>query len=246
MGMSFWNPDDRRGRHALARGPPAAPAHPAHLGPRGPGQPARRRDGRAQADPARPRCMCSRNCGHWAQIEAAEEFREVATAFLARHVGEAATDSDDRHQVAWATSGSPAPTSTQWKHFAGKVLGLAEGRGPDPDNLYYRIDEVSARLVVVPVRRRPARLRRLGARRPPGARRTAREHLQEGRRRVRGGHARGARRAPGAGAGPVHRPVRQRLRAVPRHHLRVAAGRHAVRRDVRHRRPGHGPRRASR
>lgn len=26
------------------------------------------------------------NCGHWAQIEAAEEFREVAVAFLARHV----------------------------------------------------------------------------------------------------------------------------------------------------------------
>ncbi len=25
-------------------------------------------------------------CGHWAQIEAAEEFREVATSFLARHV----------------------------------------------------------------------------------------------------------------------------------------------------------------
>jgi len=25
------------------------------------------------------------NCGHWAQVEAAEEFREVATAFLARH-----------------------------------------------------------------------------------------------------------------------------------------------------------------
>ena len=38
----------------------------------------------------------------------------------------------------------------QWKQFAGKVLGLAEGRGPDPDNLYYRIDEVSARLVVFP------------------------------------------------------------------------------------------------
>ncbi len=38
----------------------------------------------------------------------------------------------------------------QWKHFATKVLGLAEGRGPDPDNLYYRIDEVSARLVVFP------------------------------------------------------------------------------------------------
>jgi 4,5:9,10-diseco-3-hydroxy-5,9,17-trioxoandrosta-1(10),2-diene-4-oate hydrolase len=26
------------------------------------------------------------NCGHWAQVEAADEFREVATAFLARHV----------------------------------------------------------------------------------------------------------------------------------------------------------------
>jgi 3,4-dihydroxy-9,10-secoandrosta-1,3,5(10)-triene-9,17-dione 4,5-dioxygenase len=38
----------------------------------------------------------------------------------------------------------------QWKHFAGKVLGLAEGRGPDPDNLYYRIDEVFARLTVFP------------------------------------------------------------------------------------------------
>jgi 4,5:9,10-diseco-3-hydroxy-5,9,17-trioxoandrosta-1(10),2-diene-4-oate hydrolase len=25
------------------------------------------------------------NCGHWAQVEAADEFREVATAFLARH-----------------------------------------------------------------------------------------------------------------------------------------------------------------
>jgi 4,5:9,10-diseco-3-hydroxy-5,9,17-trioxoandrosta-1(10),2-diene-4-oate hydrolase len=25
------------------------------------------------------------NCGHWAQIEAAEEFREIATAFLSRH-----------------------------------------------------------------------------------------------------------------------------------------------------------------
>jgi 4,5:9,10-diseco-3-hydroxy-5,9,17-trioxoandrosta-1(10),2-diene-4-oate hydrolase len=25
------------------------------------------------------------NCGHWAQVEAPEEFREVATAFLARH-----------------------------------------------------------------------------------------------------------------------------------------------------------------
>ena len=37
-----------------------------------------------------------------------------------------------------------------WKLFAGKVLGLAESRGPSEDHLYYRIDEVSARLVVFP------------------------------------------------------------------------------------------------
>jgi 3,4-dihydroxy-9,10-secoandrosta-1,3,5(10)-triene-9,17-dione 4,5-dioxygenase len=37
-----------------------------------------------------------------------------------------------------------------WRIFAGKVLGLGEGRGPTEGNLYYRIDEVSARLVVFP------------------------------------------------------------------------------------------------
>ncbi len=38
----------------------------------------------------------------------------------------------------------------QWRHFGGKVLGLAEGRGPNPENLYFRMDELSARVVVVP------------------------------------------------------------------------------------------------
>ncbi len=38
----------------------------------------------------------------------------------------------------------------KWRHFADKVLGLVQGRGPHPDHLYYRIDEVSARLVVFP------------------------------------------------------------------------------------------------
>jgi 3,4-dihydroxy-9,10-secoandrosta-1,3,5(10)-triene-9,17-dione 4,5-dioxygenase len=37
-----------------------------------------------------------------------------------------------------------------WKLFGTKVLGLAEGRGPTEGNLYFRIDEVSARLVVFP------------------------------------------------------------------------------------------------
>ena len=38
----------------------------------------------------------------------------------------------------------------QWRHFGSKELGLAEGRGPNPDHLYFRMDELSARIVVVP------------------------------------------------------------------------------------------------
>lgn len=38
----------------------------------------------------------------------------------------------------------------QWRTFGSKVLGLAEVRGPNPENLYFRIDEVSHRLVVEP------------------------------------------------------------------------------------------------
>jgi 3,4-dihydroxy-9,10-secoandrosta-1,3,5(10)-triene-9,17-dione 4,5-dioxygenase len=38
----------------------------------------------------------------------------------------------------------------RWQLFAGKVLGLAQGRGPDAENQYWRIDQVSARLVVFP------------------------------------------------------------------------------------------------
>ena len=30
-----------------------------------------------------------------------------------------------------------------WKTFNGKVLGLMEGRGPNPENQYWRIDELS-------------------------------------------------------------------------------------------------------
>ncbi len=38
----------------------------------------------------------------------------------------------------------------RWSVFAEKMLGLVKGRGPNPENLYYRIDAVSARLVVMP------------------------------------------------------------------------------------------------
>lgn len=38
----------------------------------------------------------------------------------------------------------------RWRLFAEKVLGLVAGKGPNPEHLYYRIDAVSARLVIVP------------------------------------------------------------------------------------------------
>ncbi|MDO3336300.1 Putative 2,3-dihydroxybiphenyl 1,2-dioxygenase or glyoxalase/bleomycin resistance protein [Mycobacteroides abscessus subsp. bolletii] len=38
----------------------------------------------------------------------------------------------------------------RWRHFALRVLGFAEGSGPDPDALYLRMDERAARVVVVP------------------------------------------------------------------------------------------------
>ncbi|MDQ1658159.1 MAG: 3,4-dihydroxy-9,10-secoandrosta,3,5(10)-triene-9,17-dione 4,5-dioxygenase [Cryptosporangiaceae bacterium] len=37
-----------------------------------------------------------------------------------------------------------------WRVFGLKVLGMTEGRGPDPDALYLRMDGLPARLVIVP------------------------------------------------------------------------------------------------
>jgi 3,4-dihydroxy-9,10-secoandrosta-1,3,5(10)-triene-9,17-dione 4,5-dioxygenase len=37
-----------------------------------------------------------------------------------------------------------------WREFGVKVLGMVEGRGPDPDAVYLRMDEFPARLVIVP------------------------------------------------------------------------------------------------
>lgn len=38
----------------------------------------------------------------------------------------------------------------RWRKFAFGVLGFAEGKGPDPDALYLRMDERAARIIVVP------------------------------------------------------------------------------------------------
>jgi 3,4-dihydroxy-9,10-secoandrosta-1,3,5(10)-triene-9,17-dione 4,5-dioxygenase len=37
-----------------------------------------------------------------------------------------------------------------WREFGTRVLGMVEGRGPDPSALYLRMDEFPARLVIVP------------------------------------------------------------------------------------------------
>src|SRR5215475_11352714 len=37
-----------------------------------------------------------------------------------------------------------------WREFGVRTLGMVEGRGPDPDALYLRMDEFPARLVIVP------------------------------------------------------------------------------------------------
>jgi 3,4-dihydroxy-9,10-secoandrosta-1,3,5(10)-triene-9,17-dione 4,5-dioxygenase len=38
----------------------------------------------------------------------------------------------------------------RWRHFAFRVLGFAEGKGPDASALYLRMDERAARIIVVP------------------------------------------------------------------------------------------------
>src|SRR6202046_1411261 len=37
-----------------------------------------------------------------------------------------------------------------WREFGTKILGLTEGRGPDPAAVYLRMDDFPARLVIVP------------------------------------------------------------------------------------------------
>ena len=37
-----------------------------------------------------------------------------------------------------------------WREFGLKVLGLVEGKGTNPDALYFRMDDFPARLVILP------------------------------------------------------------------------------------------------
>ena len=37
-----------------------------------------------------------------------------------------------------------------WREYGLKILGMTEGRGPEPNAVYLRVDEFPARLVIVP------------------------------------------------------------------------------------------------
>ena len=43
-----------------------------------------------------------------------------------------------------------ASEPSAWREFGTKVLGMTEGRGPDPDAVYLRMDDFPARLVITP------------------------------------------------------------------------------------------------
>ena len=85
MGMSFWNPETAedgmlwREAHRLRKHTLLTWGREDRVNPI---------DGAFAALKLIPKASLHvfPNCGHWAQIEAAEEFAEISTAFLARHV----------------------------------------------------------------------------------------------------------------------------------------------------------------
>ncbi len=85
MGMSFWNPESAedgmlwREAHRLRNHTLLTWGREDRVNPL---------DGALVALKLLPKASLHvfPRCGHWAQIEAADEFRQVATAFLARHV----------------------------------------------------------------------------------------------------------------------------------------------------------------
>src|SRR5262249_3948256 len=134
-------PGHSRGRHALARGAPAAQRGAADLGARRPGQPARRGAGPAQADPqgAAPRLQRLRSLGAAREIPAVQPpgdrlpWRTLMGAI--RSLGYLRIEATD---------------TGAWREFGTRMLGMVEGRGPEPGAIYLRMDDFPARLVIVP------------------------------------------------------------------------------------------------
>jgi 4,5:9,10-diseco-3-hydroxy-5,9,17-trioxoandrosta-1(10),2-diene-4-oate hydrolase len=95
MGMSFWNPETAedgmlwREAHRLRQRTLLTWGREDRVNPL---------DGALVALKTIPRAQLHvfGNCGHWAQIEAAEEFHEITTAFLARHRERAPRPSEEQ------------------------------------------------------------------------------------------------------------------------------------------------------
>ena len=236
-GRLVLRPGHRRGRHALAGGAPAAQRGAADLGPRGPGQPARRRARRAQADRRGPAARVRR----LRALGAAGEVRRVQPAgdrLPGRGHAMAAIRSLGYLRI-------EATDIAAWREFGIKVLGMVEGRGPDPAALYLRMDEFPARLVIVPGER--DRLLASGWEvADEGALAEIGRALDAAGVAVKAGTAAELRRAPGRRSCSASRTRRATARGVLRRGARQPAGRQPVREPVRHRRHGAGPRRAAR
>ena len=80
-------------------------------------------------------------CGHWVQLEKFDEFNRLAIGFL---------EGDARVISSLGYLRIESADVAAWREFGVKVLGLTEGRGPEPGALYLRMDDFPARLVIVP------------------------------------------------------------------------------------------------
>src|SRR6185437_5248659 len=139
-GRLVLRPGLLRAGPALARGAPAEKPGPADLGPRGPGQPGRRRAGGDEDDPARPAARVRR-------------LRALGPAGEGHRIQPAGDRVPERRQHVISSLGYLRIESADpgaWREFGLKILGMTEGRGPEPNAVYLRMDEFPARLVVIP------------------------------------------------------------------------------------------------
>ncbi len=78
-------------------------------------------------------------CGHWAQLEKFDEFNRLAIDFLE------GDDARESHSFAGLPAHRGHRRRRRGATFGVKVLGMVQGRGPDPDAVYLRMDDFPAR-----------------------------------------------------------------------------------------------------
>ncbi len=178
-------------------------------------------------------------CGHWAQLEKFDEFNELALQVPGRRCGMTGLISSLGYlRIA-------AADTAAWLEFGTKILGMSQGRGPDPAAVYLRMDDFPARLIIVPGDAGPAAGRPAG--RWPTSGRSPRSRTSWPRPTCRSRPATPPS-SPTAGrpAAACRRSVRQLAGDLLRRGTRQQTAREPVRQPVRHRRPGPRPRRAAR